>query len=527
MVRNQRLRISVLSLAAIAALSLLCSSESRANNDGEVTFSTRPDPNAVKATEASSTATTNTKTNPNSSKAVTNAEGTKQKEEEGPSVLRKYLHRTSFDSAADAAREVEKARTPKLGANECERLAAGSELTQAARVKYIQDCHEAYKRAKYSTEQMKTEAGKIRKQQELFSDISRVSDVVGVGAVGATVVGQLAMKDNSQAKSLEKVAKIQKTAGKAAYVSGATDLTLGATAYLHQKAKLEKLKNGLEQEIASEGHIISAKTTGSSISKLQTSIKKTKEAAYSHLLMGAGKVATGFVSMKLAESNKRQAEKLKSLEAVKPDIAAEAAAKVGGGPALTYTNNNPGFFMPNSSGSSSSPNLGSGSGGLGAGGGTSVLPSGAMNPLARGIAAANSPGGISGGGSGGTSGATGKSSTPNGKTAEDKTAETLGNAFELNLTGGASRFNGSGAGSGGEDPAAGMAALFSGILGQGDSAESGAGPSPYTGEADAFVQGAPEGVSESESSLFEIVKTKHNKMMQAGRVLGPGEVVTR
>jgi len=518
----------------VAALGALYCPDSYADQGDRVTFSTSDDPDKI---ELALPATTDPKAGAATEKSKTakNDEEKEKAADGGSSLLREYLHSTSFDAAANASREVENTQSPRLGANECEKLASSKNLTDAARGKYIEACNNAYLRAKQSAETMKAEAGKIRKQQELFSDISRISDVAAVGAVGATAVSQLAMKDDSQAKSLEKVAKIQNTAGKAAYASGATDLTLGAAAYLHQKRKLEQLKDGLEQEIKTEGQIISVKTNGASISNLQTAINKTKEAAYKHLLVGAGKVATGFASMKLAESNKKQAEKLKSLELVKPNIQAEAAATVAGGPALTYTNNSPGFFVPDATGGSSSASAALNSGVIGSGGGTSVMPTGGNLLLSRRLASSPaSGGGVSGGsGSAGSGSSAENSAAPanqeEGKT--DKTAEALGDAFELNLTGGASRYGGGYSDRGGDNPVAGMAALFSGLLGQDNEGGAGTGNTiaPYYGdEGEAYIQGATEdGVHAGDSSLFEIVKSKHNKMMQAGRLTGPGEVVTR
>lgn len=447
------------------------------------------------------------------------------------SLLKQYLHRTSFDDASEQNRAVERSAGDKISESKCdeklpERLAKGP---QADKNMWLMECRALIHKVNTGSKDVASVAGRTAREQEIMADISRVSDVAAVAAIGATAVGQFAMRDTSQAKSLEKVANIQKTAGKAAYVTGATDVALGAYAYLAQKHRLENLQANLKQTSQAQGETI--KVQASSVSGLNDAIEKTKQAAYKHMIIGAAKAGTGWMSMKMAKSNEEAAKNLRSLEMAQANPAPATSVVSGSTYVPTYTNNTPTFSIPNATSSSGSTTSLIRSTSPGSATRASTLPSGPA--LARTPAGALAPGGVSiPGESGAKRDGGGASALPSTKEESPATKEALGNSFELNLTGGGSRYSGGNNKS--EDNGTGaIAGIFSNLLGQNNtstSAATGINPEQIVQGGDyneSGVQSARDGVSSSGRSLFELSKAKHFQMLRAGRLSGPGEVISR
>lgn len=445
------------------------------------------------------------------------------------SMLRGYTWESSFDKAGDATKDAAKALNQKTS-YDC------TTLTGDQKVKCDQANLRIAKEAKAAAE----EAAGIRDMQYIFADASRVSDIAAVGAIGATGYAQLIKRNASQSESLRGAANIQETAGYVSYASGAADISMGAYAYAMQKRQLENIKEKLSGK--GSGLNMSDPALMSKISKAE---EETKKAAYSHMMYGAGKVAIGYASMHLAKQNRKQAASLESLVDVsiptanpyQSGVAAPAYKPSAAGGVPYYQNNNPQFILPTDSGNSTStgttkPVV------TGNTGGSSVMPS----PELRGLASlGNKNSGFSGSSGGG--GGAAPSAPEAGKTPEEEAAEAAAAAkakeatsgFELNLGGGnGSRYGG---GSGGGDKAedGGVAGLLSGMMGGASTAptSNATGLNPNSLYRDATEglsgeeQGSMAGVSGKDESLFKVVKTKYNKMMEVGRLAGPGTVEVR
>lgn len=436
----------------------------------------------------------------------------KPKDDDAPSALR--LWDGSFDRAADATREVEKHKDIKVSDESCPSQPADLNLgwTEPEIQKY-----RACEKAKKALKVMSAEAGSIRKEQRVMANVSRVSDVVAVGSVTATLGSQLFMKDETQGASLNKVANIQEVAGYASYATGATDFSLGAYAYLSQKKRLEDVKKNLGSSISSNPQIQA---------DLENSIEKTKSAAYSHMLYGAGKAAVGFVSMKMAKSNREQAEKLKSLPAPVP--VAMLPDNLGGGPAFSYPSNGASFTVADGSNSGSSllTNTAPVSSGASSGTGSSVLPEGKRNLASNekgGLSDAAKPAGSSPAKApdGGAASASAEEDAP-----KDATKEALG-GFEVALGGGgAPRYSGSTKSATTEENS--ILGVFGMLTKNGDespkSVATGINPNQLYEDATAEQGEGSSQKNGSEASLFDLIKAKHLKMLGAGRLQRPGEV---
>jgi hypothetical protein len=452
----------------------------------------------------------------------------------GKSFLRNNLHDTSFDAASDANRALEKMSGAVTV--ECKIPKELENKPLPEQTAYLSACNKAKADVNANSGEVGRVAGSIARQQEIFSDISRVSDLAAIGAVGAVGVTMFT-KNPSQVSSLENVAKIQRTAGMAAYATGATDFALGSYALAVQRQQLRTLEGKLQQTATVNGRSVTVASKESTITGVNTAIERTKQAAYKHMMMGAGKAAAGYMSMQMAKGNEEAAKNLKSLVPAQPPAnvpGLTTGISTGGVP--TYTNNQPSFFIPNSSGNSTQNNLVAPSNNTRASAlGSSSLPTSA-NRLPAAAANKTGNGGVSEPGNGGGN-STGASAMPGGAAANngasDATNETLNN-FEINLTGGGSRYSGSAPKSGG-DEAGNISNLFSNLLGnnsdlgQTNSAATGIRPIDLLegAESSEETQASTEGVNNSGRSLFELTKSKHTKMLQAGRLTGPGEVLSR
>jgi hypothetical protein len=209
------------------------------------------------------------------------------------------------------------------------------------------------------------------------------------------------------------------------------------------------------------------------------------------------------------------------------------------GTAPYYQNSNPQFVLPSGSGKTSTSSGTSAPVTTGSSGGASVMPSREF----RGLASAGLKGGLSSpsSGGGGSGGGAGSGAAPEEKTGEAaaeaaKAKGPEGVGLELNLGGGNGSRYGGGSSSSDKDEGGGVADLLGGMLGAntpGAPTSNATGLNPNSLYRDATddlkgdEQGSMAGVSGSGSTLFQVVKTKYNKMMEVGRLARPGTVEVR
>jgi|GEM_PF-7118420 len=454
-----------------------------------------------------------------------------ERKEDQPAFHRK-LWEGSFDRAGDHSGSVAKQLEGGLEFNCNEQFgfkpAAGTTAARPANWAALNDCRsrEAASRG------FAKDAKSIQGQQKVMSVVSKVSDVAALAAVGGVIYGELGVKKPNQASTYESAAKIQRMAGQASYVTGATDLTLGAYAFVAQKRKLEEMQKTLNGKGASTDN-------GQLNSSLANAVEATKKAAYSHMMYGAGKMAAGYASMWLAKRTEKAAESMNTIQELREQIEIEKIRAASGTPvtimpawpagasppAPYYQNNNPVFTMPSSTSNS----------------GLAPLPV-SPTPIASGGASIAMPGrntastpasakGPSGGGGGGTSAgdSSGASAPPPEETAaQAKSHKDALGSFETSLTGGLRSFGGSSAAPA-KDEAPNMAALLGGTDSGGHQAATGLSPTQMMSAAlegtEGTEQGSMAGVNgKSETSLFAITKEKLNKMFQVGNVGIPKEL---
>lgn len=457
------------------------------------------------------------------------AAGNKPKQEsvddDSPGWIRKNTWSGSFDEAGDATRAAE--LELKSGFTiECKEESFRTDNAAPEVVKQrMADCVKAQEEAKTYAK----DAEGIRNMQRTFAHVSRASDVAAVGAIGAVGYAQLIKKDESQAATMEGVAKIQETAGYVSYASGAADIGMGAYALAAQKTKLDKMNKTLSG-ISKSGMKLST-ADSALVTKIKKAAEQTQKAAYSHMAYGAGKVAVGYASMYLADKNRKIAESLSSID---PDmmstgVSAPASAPYvyqGSNGTAYYQNNNPSFAMPDGTSASTG---GEGTAGTnsysGAGGGASVMPSPEFRQPAS-LGKGN--GGLGSAGASPKSGGGAESPLDASAEAEPPKSATAPEAG-LNLSGG----GGSRYGGGGGAPAEEGAPAPQVLGGDGPSSKA-TGVNPNSLYADAMegldenqTQGSMAGVSGSSKSLFQVIKLKYNKMMEVGRLQGPGAVEVR
>jgi hypothetical protein len=467
--------------------------------------------------------------------------GAKPVNDDAPDLMREYLWEGSFDKAGDATRAAE--QQLKSYDFNCEKIADAADAADNPEKKnryiaFYNDCKQRRDRARTAS----GEAAGIRKEQRLMSDISKVSDMAAVTAVGAAIYGELGMKNNNQAASFEQAANIQRTAGYADYAAGATDLALGATAYLHQKQKLEQIQKQLSSQVTTteDGK---QKTFDQSESAINTALsnaaEQAKQAAYSHMLYGAGKMAAGYASVWASKRTAQQAANLESMDMSQyyPPMVPTAAtppayAVVGNNNPPAYVSNQPTFTYPAGMAASTgaaaagSPagttNFRAAAAGGAGGSGSSAAPnSAASRSLAS--AALGSGKGLTASGGGASSG-TGASEAPASSpddAAAEKTKEAVGPSFEMSLTGGIrNSFGGSGSGGSGSDTNS-LASLLGNVAG--DNKNGGTNISPAAlmqeaGQSPDGAQGSGPGVSSSDSSLFEQIRSRITKRLELGDV---------
>jgi hypothetical protein len=389
----------------------------------------------------------------------------------------------------------------------------------------MNDCQQAQQNAQAYAK----DAESIRKMQRTFAHVSRASDIAAVGAIGAVGYAQLIKKDESQAATMEGVAKIQETAGYVSYATGAADISMGAYALAVQKSKLEKMNKALST-VSKSGMKLS-QADSALVTKIKTAAEQTQKAAVSHMAYGAGKVAVGYASMYLADKNRQIAASLGSIDPYATTGAPVAAStpyvNQGANGAAYYQNNQPNIALPDGTSTSSDSGADTASTGsfTGAGGGASVMPS----PDSRQPSSLGKNGNAGSLGGGGAKSAGGETpleaSAAEPEKAKDPAAPELG----LNLSGGGgSRYGGGGAAA--ADEGAPVAQVLEGE--SSNSKATGVNPNSLYRDAmegidEAQSQASMAGVSGSSKSLFQVVKLKYNKMMEVGRLQGPGAVEVR
>lgn len=456
-------------------------------------------------------------------------------QEDDSQAWHRQLWTGSFDTAADAsgsaARQLE-----GLDFGDCNRY-----LQEQNGKAPNNNLYWACVQRKQASANYANEARSIQKQQDMMSVISKASDVAAVGAVAGVAYAEMGVKKNNQADTYASAANIQKTAGEVAYVTGAADFSMGAYAYIAQKNKLEAMKNTISGSAGGAKASTDPAVTGA----LTNAVEAAKQAAYAHMMWGAGKLAAGYGMMYVAKKSQDQAARMGEIQADQDMItalqaqqatggtsaAANAAVAAASGAAPYYQNNTPSFTLPGTTAASStlSSNVVSyGSAGSSTGGSAPLLGANASA-----VTAARNPASTTGA-SGGGGNSTGASSPPAADAAanppkENTAKEALGSSFEMQLTGGMRSYAGGGGSSSGKDEIPNIASLMGGGEANAKTAATGLSPTALfqagTEGTDGQEQGSMSGVNgKSETSLFDITKAKLTKMFQVGNVGIPKNV---
>lgn len=420
------------------------------------------------------------------------------------SFLKKHLWRNSFDDAADAN---------KKAAKSC----GHGELCEGA---------------------SKT-AGKVSKEQETMADVSRVSDAVGMAAVGATALNELRKKSDQQ-KSLESVAKVHKAAGAANIAAGATDLGLAGYAWLSQKKRLETERDSVNEQLKKistaaandprfkdqkyrDAFVAELTARKNGIEKeLNAAIDKTTTASVQHAKWGAGKLASGLAAAKFAKSATKQADDMKSLRQA-TQVQAYTGNLYGVGIPPAYQNNNPQVQLTGTASTNTIGNSPVGGNSL-PGTGSSSLSSQGLNALQQ-TASRKGGSAISGGGPGGTGPSSNNSGGASRSPASLHVEVTKGGLSENSSSWGSGSGTPFHGGSGGESSSPGpFGDIMQTILGQQEKAEGQRTPATINdalvGESTMVEAGVVS--ADSNKTLFDLVKTKHIQMVNRGRLSAEG-----
>jgi hypothetical protein len=190
----------------------------------------------------------------------------------------------------------------------------------------------------------------IRNAQRHLGGIGVAADIAagaGVAVYAYTAFGmekptadKKETEPQSAAKDLEKLSSLQEKGAYALMGSGAVDLAAGAYAITVLKGDLKDIK---ERGIAN----------GNQISGIDEAIEANQKAAENALYYGAGKGALGYLVLTQAQSNKKNADALKS--ALPTDAAAAETATPGG---IDPSTQAPNFTPLYSNGVASAPVIG-------------------------------------------------------------------------------------------------------------------------------------------------------------------------
>jgi hypothetical protein len=457
------------------------------------------------------------------------------------SFLREWTFENSFDQAADSVQRVEKNLNDKVN-YKCEQYTGsfqrdGKTFTPQQTMALAAEC----RRRQNAANGFGKEAASIKGQQRIFAEVSRVSDIAAVAAIGGLGYAEVMQKKSGQGATYRSAANVEKVAGAASYTTGAADVAMGAWAYINQKKKLETMQDTLSG--ATSG-VTSSSGNGNLDSNLSRAIENTKKAAYSHMLYGMGKVAVGYASMKLAKRTEEQAAMLESIPY--PGYAFPVAAAPStvspsnnGGGSATFQTNQPTFSMATTAGSTETPLS---AGATGSGFGSSSMPTSEMRSA---LANAKNNSGVSSGSGGsglsasgvaaGAGSSEGASTDPAAAGDKSEMAKpNLGPSFEISRGGGVPSFSGHSGGSGDDSGASALANAMGGIMGGGDisvtrSVAANINPDQVYEDATAGLEGNEQGSmagvnSSRDKSLFDIVKVNYNKALQLGNLQGPSAV---
>jgi hypothetical protein len=466
------------------------------------------------------------------------------------SPIRGWTWEGSFDRAGDSTRSLEVELKTNPAGVQCNPASLGQGTVSADELeKRIHACQKLQREAA----SWAGSAEQIRKEQRVFAEVSRVSDVAAVGAIGAAGYAHLGKASSGQEAALQSAAKIQETAAVASYAAGTTDLALGAYAYLQQKRKLEEIQNTIQK---GQGGIGLSGGNSNISGKARAAAEQTTQAAYNHMLYGAGKVAVGYASMWAAKKNRQQAASMGSLPIVLPGQPAQQRAPAnpqaqannqgsGGSGDGGIRSNSPtigGNISSITTATATKTNTGTvaatPTNSIGAGMGTSVLPDfGNRNPSS--ISKGAAPTGNAGGVTAAAAGAGGKEKEQEAPVPEETSGnsenpkDAFGNGFELaSGGGGVPAYSGGKSGDSTSDPTNGIGNLLGNILGENKGSATGINPNQIYRDAlaglpDQSSESIGAEVSPSANSLFSTVTTKLRKMVELGRVQGPGAVEVR
>lgn len=455
--------------------------------------------------------------------------------ENSKSFLREWTFENSFDKSADSVQKLEKNLAPGINYNCSQYLTEykleGYDKPFVGSVKVAEECQ----RRQNLANGFKGEVSSIKGQQRTFAEVSRVGDIAAVGSIGAVAYSEVMHKKGSQADTYHGAAKIETVAGVASYTTGAADVAMGAWAYINQKKKLEQI----QETLSGTQNGAKGKSGNSTLdSNVSRAIENTKQAAYNHMLYGMGKVAVGYASMKLAKRSKEQAEMLESIDSSAYNLPASSISTVSatagsGGPVQIQTNQ-PSFSI--STVTATNTGSSSGSGSTGSSNGSSAMPSNELRSAVAATKAAASGVGSSSGSSsslGGGSSGDGASRDPASLAVEAAVKpSSSGSLGEFSRGGGAPSFGGGGSHSATDDVAASIGGLMGGIMGGGGEAKGVAAtinPDQLYEDGTAGISGNEQGSmagvnSNSNKTLFEIIKVKNTKALQLGNVQGPSGV---
>jgi hypothetical protein len=207
-----------------------------------------------------------------------------------------------------------------------------------------------------------------------------------------------------------------------------------------------------------------------------------------------------------------------------------------GGGGIVYSNNQPTFSLADGKSHSTAVETSTGTSPVFSSSGGSVMRATERNISSLGGSGASSGGSFLGAGSGGgAGGGTAGASAP----AEEAEAAPAPNektgGYEINTLGGSPHYGGgSGSKSSGHGDVDAISSLLTNAIGGTgpESAATGVNPGQVYREATTADEGegsqaSEAGVGSANRSLFEVMRNKYAKIIQGGRVLGPGAVEVR
>ncbi|MGZ6286817.1 MAG: hypothetical protein ACXWQO_01410 [Bdellovibrionota bacterium] len=454
--------------------------------------------------------------------------------DDSKSFLREWTFENSFDKAGDDSQNLEKAMSGKIDYN-CDQYlstfeSGGTKYNPSPEL--AQEC----RRRQQAANKFKSDVAGIKKEQRIFAEVSRVSDVAAVASIGAMAYAEIGQKKNNQASTYAAAASLQEKAAMASYATGAADMSMAAWAYAQQKRKLE----GMKEILSGKNSGVSGSSGNSNLdSKLNKAIESTKQASINHAMYGAGKLAAGYAGMKLAKRSRDQAAAMESLDATNyylshmpvPGAVAAVAPGSNGGTSGTFAPNHPTFSVATPDEAKSTAASGGGSGAISSGSSSAFQSPEMKNLSPKSAVSSADGGGLTAVGTGGPAEAAKEAKDAEEKATQAEVAKTAFGFGEFSRGGGGAAFS-----AGGKEAAAGdgEAAAVLGVAPGANSAPSrniasAINPNQMMEEASSGIdgneQGSMVGVSGNRNtSLFDTVKLKHTKALQLGNIQGPASI---